>query len=197
MVHKIIAIDLDDTLSATTKGVVAYASKVLGVPMQLGDITSSAYWGSYGVDDSRAIEIVHGYNLEGFPGLEPIGGAIDAIRRLAPAYELHVITSRDVVSRQPTIRWIEKHFPKAFREIIFVGNKYVSESVRTKASLCLDLGADLLIDDSLYHLSECLHNGTATLLFGDYQWTPAKLPAGVIPVKTWQAVEAYLHVEGR
>ncbi len=192
MAHHIVAIDLDDTLSATTKGVVAYASKLLATPMKLGDITSSAYWQSYGVDDQRAIDIVHGYNLGGFPGLRPLVGAPAIVQQLAKKYELHVVTSRDPVSRDVTVRWLDQYFPGAFREVIFAGNQFVSTTVQTKANLCADLGADLLVDDSLPHLIGCLDQGMTAVLFGDYPWTPLETPSGIVRAKTWQSILEYL-----
>ena len=170
----------------------AYASNLLGRQLQPGDITSEAYWQQYGLNDKQAINLVHGYNLAGFPALLPLPGALQVLKHLKRHYELHVITSRDPVSKQYTETWIKQHFADTFTDIVLAGNTYVSKNPRTKAAMCIGIGADYIIDDSVRHLLDCAKQGTKALLFGHYGWHEhGDLPHGIIRVRDWQEVKEY------
>ena len=52
-------------------------------------------------------------------GIPPVPGALEALRRLREQHgcDLVVVTSRQFVIRQPTIEWVEQHFPAVFSEV--------------------------------------------------------------------------------
>lgn len=190
----VIAIDLDDTLASLTPAIVGYASKMLGRPMRIGNITDKDYWAQYGIDDHEAISIVHGYNLAGFPELQPVAGAFEAVRALAEQYELHVLTSRDPASASITDAWIAVHFPSLFSGVHCLGNQYVSTNARSKAEACRELGVQAIVDDSAAYLTDCIQNGGVPLavLFGNYPWNVGQELAGMQHAANWAEVRRLL-----
>jgi 5'(3')-deoxyribonucleotidase len=158
MKRRVIAVDLDDTLADTTTWVVKTASKDLGIDMEVGDITDSAYWAQYDIDNTRAIKLVEGYNLAGFPGLQPIPEAQKILQALSKEYELHVITSRTPASSETTFQWVEQFFPDIFAGVILAGNHYTSRNPHQKSTLCHRIGASLMIDDNMRYLLDCHEN---------------------------------------
>jgi hypothetical protein len=102
--------------------------------------------------------------------LDPIPHARDTLLRLKDKFDLHVVTSRQFAIQDATLEWIETHFPGVFSMIHF-GNHYSREGkVRSKAEICKDIGAVLLIDDSLQYAYQCHSSNIPVLLFGEYAW---------------------------
>lgn len=192
--RSIIAIDLDDTLASLTPAIVRYASKIIGRPMRLGNITDKDYWAQYGIDDREAIAIVHGYNLAGFPELQPIEGAFETVQALADRYELHVLTSRDPASAEITEAWVAVHFPSFFAGVHCLGNQYVSVNARSKSEACRELGVKAIVDDSAAYLKDCIQNGSVPLavLFGNYPWNAGHEFAGMQHAASWADVRRLL-----
>jgi 5'(3')-deoxyribonucleotidase len=192
MSKPVIAIDIDDVLAQTTVCLLADVSKLLGQEMRLGDITSTDYWLEYGIAEEEAIKLVHDYNLRGFPDLAPVEGGIAAIERLSASFNLVLITSRDARVKDSTQRWITMHYPDVFSDVVFVGNKFVSKTVASKADICKRLGAVAAIDDDLKYIAEYAQKGVRAILFGDYPWRDYDaLLAGAIRCKSWADVEAH------
>jgi uncharacterized HAD superfamily protein len=73
-----------------------------------------------------------------------------------------------------------------------MGNHYGTEGVkRSKPDMCKDIGAVLLIDDSLDYASQCAEAQLDAILFGDYAWNRSKqdLHENIVRVAHWLDVE--------
>src|SRR3546814_539521 len=69
-----------------------------------------------------------------------------------------------------TEHWIDKHFTGVFSQIHF-GNPYsTSGVVRSKAEICKDIGACMLVDDSVRYAQNCQQQDIPVILFGNYAW---------------------------
>lgn len=102
--------------------------------------------------------------------LHPIPHAFETLQRLKEDYDLHIVTSRQFAIQGLTLEWVEQHFPGIFTEVHF-GNHYSREGkVRSKPEICRDIGAVLLIDDSLQYAMHCYKADIPVLLFGEYAW---------------------------
>ena len=131
-------------------------------------------------------------------GIPPVPGAREALARLGADHELVVVTSRQFVIKEPTIAWVDQHFPGIFSELHF-GNHFALEGPsKPKSELCRELGAEVLIDDNPVYALECARAGIDVLLFDwalGYPWS--KTPDGpthprITRVEDWAAVEAAL-----
>eukprot|EP00600_Ochromonadales_sp_CCMP1393_P006042 CAMPEP_0174974902 /NCGR_PEP_ID=MMETSP0004_2-20121128/12127_1 /TAXON_ID=420556 /ORGANISM="Ochromonas sp., Strain CCMP1393" /LENGTH=256 /DNA_ID=CAMNT_0016225657 /DNA_START=3 /DNA_END=773 /DNA_ORIENTATION=- len=110
--------------------------------------------------------------------IEPIPYALEVLLELKEVYDLHVVTSRQHKIEALTLQWIDRHFPGVFTSIHF-GNHYSREGKsRSKPDMCREIGAVLLIDDSLVYATQCHRVGIPVVLFGQYAWNQlAAIPA--------------------
>lgn len=135
-------------------------------------------------------------------GIEVIPGSLESLVRLRDDCSLVVVTSRQHVIREPTLDWIEAHFPNVFDDVYF-GNHFALEgSSRKKSEICKAVGANVLIDDNPNYALECAAAGIRVLLYDwnhGYPWS--KTPDGplhdrITRVRDWNEVEQALSILG-
>lgn len=193
-----VAIDLDDTLAATIEGTLAFVSRRLGKEFEKGDITAIEYWAAYGISDSEAIAQVQAYNLEGFPGLQPLEGAYDTLVSLRNRYSFYIVTAREKSTAQVTSDWVDRHFTGLFEDVIFAGNPFINKEAQPKEVICRELKASLLIDDSVAHVNACAGIGITSILFGGHAWHPRDEDVGrhITKIADWKGVKEYFDAKG-
>jgi len=128
-------------------------------------------------------------------GIEVIPGSFDSLRRLKQQHEIMVVTSRQHVIEQPTIEWLDRHFPDIFDAVHF-GNHFALEgSSRKKSEICKEIGAHVLIDDNPWYALECAAAGIHVLLYdwkNGYPWSKTEdgpQHANITRVRDWEEVE--------
>lgn len=133
-------------------------------------------------------------------GIEVIPGAFEALFRLRSDCELVVVTSRQHVIQEPTINWLNCHFPDVFDAVHF-GNHFALEGTsRKKSEICHAIGAQVLIDDNPSYAMECAAAGIHVLLYDwEHQYPWSKTPDGpqherITRVRDWAEVEQILSV---
>lgn len=110
------------------------------------------------------------YASDHFTDIQPIPHAFETLQKLKIEFDLHIVTSRQFAIQDLTLKWVDQHFPGIFSEVHF-GNHYSREGkVRSKPEICRDIGAVLLIDDSLQYAMHCYKADIPVLLFGEYAW---------------------------
>ena len=192
MKHRI-AIDLDDVLAPTGQALVDHYGARSGKQLPYGDITTYEYWQQFGVSDADAIDIVHGYELAGYPGLEPFPAASGDLQGIkASGFDLVIVTARPEKLRQTTEEWIEKYFTGVFSEIVMTGNKYTSTHYMPKHVACVAMGALALVDDQPKHITGVVNAGLMGILFGEYPWQPNDPPQGAYRARDWADVSNHL-----
>lgn len=188
MQPKIIAIDCDDVLVPTAPAILAYCNKTYGTHITLEQLYSkdSAVWGVQNYDD--AVKRVQAYlDTSEYQNLPPFEEAIEVLKKLGERYELHIVTARHDQLAEATKRMLAAHFPGLFKSIQFTN--HFGATARTKAQVCQDIGADLLIDDHLNHAELAAQCGIDVLLFGDYPWNKTdSLSSSISRVSDWNDV---------
>lgn len=201
MKKPVIAVDLDDVLSAGAQGFVDFSNKRWGTNLSVDDFTER--WAEiWGVDleeeKRRANDIYESRIIKEYLRLDKSKAVLD---KLSKDYKLVVLTSRVKRMEKDTLDWLDKHFGKTFEEVHFSGfydNLTSKSHLYTKAEISREIGADYLIDDQLKHCFAAAEAGLQALLFGDYNWNQAnKLPPGVTRAKDWQEVGDYFTRNGR
>jgi len=184
-----IAIDLDDTLVPTVE---------LLIKEMLKDKSFAAFRGYHSIKDFTYEEEVALYqyirttlNKQDIIKFKSISGSVSAIKKLSKDFELYILTARNTDIRNHTQNWIEHHFPKIFKEIIF--SKYLVEGtfVKTKGEICKERGISLIVDDNLEYIIDCDKHGIKTILFdyrGNYAWAKGDIPKKTNVAKTWKEV---------
>lgn len=101
-------------------------------------------------------------------GIYPIPGAQKALHKLSRLCKLSVVTSRQNVIKDHTVKWLEKYYPGVFHEIHFGNHFALDGESKSKSEICRSLGAKVLIDDNPRYAIECAEVGIKVLLF-DYE----------------------------
>jgi uncharacterized HAD superfamily protein len=202
--RKTIAIDIDDVLSRSAEGFIAFTNKQWGHSLTPDDYQEE--WALvWGVELEEAIRRSIVYHASGVVGdYLPHEAAMPVLKRLAKHYDLVVVTSRRQVLRPETDAWIERHFPGIFKELHYAGiwddysdkQRLTAAIKQTKAEVCRELGADYLIDDQIKHCIGAAEAGIPAILFGNYKWNrePKVLPKQVVRAHHWDEVAEYFHV---
>lgn len=92
-----------------------------------------------------------------------VDGAFEVLSKLKKqGKDLHVVTARPRLVADYTRRYIQKHFPDIFTDIHFA--EHLTEYHRDKSEVCKEIGATLLVDDSMDYVLDCAQNGIETIL---------------------------------
>lgn len=199
MSKPIIAVDMDDVLSASTEGVRLFINHHYGTNHTSEDYAVPGeyhnYWGKvWGGDEAQNREWYEHYLSSGLQlRLKPVSGAVSAIAELQHRYELVIITAREVQQLAQTEAWLHEHFPRVFRQVEFL-NAHPKGKEATKAIILQEVGAGYFIDDKVENCLEAHESGVSSILFGDYGWhKPYELPEGITRCKDWAAVLEYFN----
>ncbi|ORZ06256.1 hypothetical protein BCR42DRAFT_361216 [Absidia repens] len=202
--RKTIAVNLDDTLSHTLEALLDWHNLCYGTNNTMTDLNSlhlHDIWG--GTPEDTCDKIRQFYQSEHFVTIEPIMDfALEALKMLKKRrFHLVIITSRQQFIAEETKRFVDKHYPGIFESIYFCNLglsdeeqlEYIS---KRKATICHEIGVDVLIDHQLEHCFECAEAGVDVLLYdrkGQYKWNHQPLPIttnhpNIHRVTTWRDI---------
>lgn len=191
----VLAVDVDDVLYPLVPLYAKYHNEHHGTSLTPADFNEYIFENVTKVSpEEYAKRFRHFGSLGGFEEQRFVESSQAAVEQLSGQYQLVVITSRWPDWEQETIGWLKRYFPETFRKVHFANSYTQRDRNVTKADICQDIGAQILIDDSLSTLTDCASKGIRGLLFGDYAWNKAsQLPSGVQRVQNWnEVVEALL-----
>jgi len=121
-VQKVIAVDMDDTLSYTNITICKWHNETYGTNLTIDDFHSYYYWKNPGWGNrDEAMQKVNKFLLSpAVKTIPPIEGAKRATKRLKEVgFKLVVITARMHDIADESVEWLEEHFPGIFDTIYF------------------------------------------------------------------------------
>lgn len=196
MTHRLtIAVDVDEVLSASAEGFIAYSNDRWGTKLTLDDYTE--HWAKmWQVTEQESEERLAVYNKDQvLRSYKPFAQAKDVLQELATTYRLLVATSRSMILSEDTLLWINEHFEGIFANVHHSGiydTLAEDRHIATKAPLLKEINAHFLIDDQPKHCIGALEIGVSPLLFGDYSWNRNHdLPDGIVRCRDWAAVREF------
>jgi len=128
--------------------------------------------------------------------IQPLEESRSAVQKMTNKYELDIITSRHSQFEVITVDWLEENYPSYFKDVFMIGYAPIMEKPRTKAEICLEIGAKALIDDSLPNSVDVARVGLDGVLFGSYPWNQAlELPKGVTRCLNWSMVLEHFEID--
>lgn len=196
MTKELIAVDIDDVLTFSAEGLVAYGNERFGLEQTVDDFNEhvTEMWGLSHEDAETAIT---DYLQSGrLATLRPIPAARPVLADLKELYRLVALTSRRDITKEVTKQYLD-HFYTGIFDTVYHSGIYGSGSrtahTVTKAEMLQELGARYLIDDQLKHCLGAVSVGAVAILHGDYAWnqTQDPLPEGVVRCSTWADIKAY------
>lgn len=200
MSKQTIAVDIDDTLSASAEAFADFSNKQWGMKLTTEHVTED-FAKTWGVTREEAVPMIEEFFTSDIHhNYRSFQEALTVLRALKPRFRLIVVTSRRRRLKPVTDAWIERHFPNIFEEIVYAGifddsnpDNAHHRLKQTKAELCRELKADYLIDDQPKHCIATAELGIHALLFGDYAWN-RDLKAEhdkLTVVRSWQEIEEF------
>ncbi|KAK3239658.1 hypothetical protein CYMTET_50428 [Cymbomonas tetramitiformis] len=196
-----VAVDVDEVLGRFVYALNNYIEEEHKMIHDVSDYSVYDFKTIWNCSQQESNELVHSFfeSPHFFEGIPPIPGAAEALKRLTTYCDLVVVTSRQHVIQEPTLQWLDQHFPETFAEVCF-GNHFALEGTsRTKSEICKELGAEVLVDDNPGYAMECAEGGIKVLLFDwklQYPWSKTEgggpLHENITRVSDWAAVEAVL-----
>ncbi|KAF8649756.1 hypothetical protein AX16_005523 [Volvariella volvacea WC 439] len=178
----VIAIDLDDVLSQTNHKVAEWHNQKYGTNMDISHFYYYYYWKNpfWGTPNETFTKVQDFYAEDHIFQADPVVGAREGVQTLRNmGFKLIIVTARGENVQERSWKWVNDHFPGIFDSVICTGqfkdaHKRGHEVVTrlSKAQVCNDLGAQLLIDDSAENSIQCATADppVKVLLFGDYEW---------------------------
>ncbi|KAJ3020487.1 UNVERIFIED_CONTAM: hypothetical protein HDU68_010158 [Siphonaria sp. JEL0065] len=219
----VMAVDMDEVLCGTAQALVDFHNANYSTKLTVKDFVSYNYEEVWGGTKQEAVEkvlVFFSFSSLMFDMLKlfytkvrlfyesdhfsermaVVPGAFEALSVLKEYYDLVIITSRQEFVQKETHDFINLNYPGIFKEVHFANHHLTPEEAarmvsKTKGELCREVGATILIDDSLHHVFECAEKGIKVFLFdheGAYQWNKlsedAKLPVNATRVHEWAEV---------
>lgn len=191
----IIAVDIDDVLSLTTKYILAYANERWGHANTIEEFSEdlAEMWQ---IDEEEAERRWIEYLDSGIMGTyDVIPEAKSVLQSLKSRYSLIAVTSRRATVLDLTNEWINTNYPDIFEAVHsarIYGEGNANALTLTKGTVLRELGVSYHIDDQPKHCIGAHTAGIIAILFGDYPWVKrAVVPKGVVRCKDWAAVLEY------
>ncbi|MCX6748278.1 MAG: HAD hydrolase-like protein [Candidatus Pacearchaeota archaeon] len=183
-----IAVDLDDTLADSVTSFIDFYNQKYKPTLKYEDFTAYTLNEINGMPKEEENKILEEFdNSEYYDKIKPLKEAIEAIKELSKKHEIIVVTSRPEKFEKRTRIWINKYLPE-IKNILFVRKVY-HEIPKTKAEVCREINAEVLIDDNLTHAHDCEKEGIRSILI-DYPWNRDNMPNSKLihRVKSWAEI---------
>lgn len=193
MPSKIIGIDLDETIVQTVLPSLELFKQRYSCDLTYDRITAHDWYAIDGVEISRDIALAH---WEYFftrhdinAALLPVPDAITSVQSLIEAgHQIYIITARQRHrSQADTHAWLHRYLPALSDRVIFCS---VDDfTTRSKHEVCMEIGAELFIDDNIDYALPVAHSGVTTLLL-EKPWNRQRTEAhpSLIRVKDWSEI---------
>lgn len=188
---EVIAVDADEILAAFLEHFLIYHNLKYKTSLKKEDVLSFKLEELFNIEEADVLIRMNEYYESGeVLRIGVVEGAAEGVENLLrKGYELQIITARPPFYREATVEWVGKHFPDKFKQIHFAFNPFNKNSEKlTKAEICHQIGAKVLIDDNLINALDCAENGITVYLM-DATWNQTEdLPENVIRVKSWKEI---------
>ncbi|MBS9784399.1 hypothetical protein KGV55_03540 [Candidatus Gracilibacteria bacterium] len=188
--HQIIAVDCDEVLSETIAfGLKNASGKVPKLFSSIQEISDFYFVNmSDEIERSDVVEFFFSTFEKDRENLDMprVDGALEILKILKKAgKELYIITARHSSLKEYTQKYIQKHFPNIFTEIYFAD--HFTENHRKKSEICKEIGATLLIDDSIENALDCAENDIqAILLKKPWNKNHSETHKNILKIDNWK-----------
>jgi 5'(3')-deoxyribonucleotidase len=197
MGKEVLALDIDEVIFPFVREFIPWHDQEFGTDLRFEDFHNYDFDSVLSISVPEVVDRVHAFlgQEHGHKDVTPIDEAVNAVRRLHRKYDIHALTARHPSFRRTTEEYLGEYFSYTISDLTLVGHVANMDVVRSKAEVCVELGAVALIDDSVGHVSGCTEQGIIGVLFGDYPWnSTVDIPKEVIRCKNWSEVLNYFGV---
>ncbi|PID34997.1 MAG: hypothetical protein CR971_00325 [candidate division SR1 bacterium] len=193
MKNKLIAVDMDEVLLETAKGLLNFYNYTFAEkPIQYNDIIR------YNFETIPGYETTVEYAVEYFmnflesseaKNILPVQWAKDKLNYLKSlGYKFVIITGRAEKLEHISREYIKKHYPNIFEEMYFCG--YYTENQKDKYTVCQELGITTIIEDHLENSIKYAQQGIEVILLDkprNQDYNP-QIHKHITKVKSWDEI---------
>lgn len=164
-----IAIDVDDVLAASLIDFIEFYNRKYGDDLSFDNLQGFTLHESIGIDREEEEMIMREHAKERpAESLPPLEGAAYAIERIRSKHDIMIVTSRARDMEQETKEWLRRHFGE-IRDVFFTRESLAGPEHTTKADICIEKGAEMMIEDHPVFAQDCAAADIKVLLF-DYPY---------------------------
>ena len=192
MKKKFIALDIDDVLIDFNNHLMHFQNKRYATEYARVDIVSFALHELWGCSREEGIRrIFEFYDSEEHAQIVAIEGVEAVLTRHKKKFTYVCITARPESVRVHTLPILECYFPKLIKSAYFLGHIGLdSANCKSKAEVCNEIGAILLVEDSLHNAEVAATAGIQVLLI-DTPWNQKPVLHPLIKrVFDWNEIDA-------
>ena len=181
---KKIGIDIDEVLSETVAGFLAFYNEKHGTQFYFDQIVEYSFSKIFGITpEIEKSELMAFFASTSFAELATVNGSNEAIKELSKNYELYAVSSRPPQLMKLTSVWLNKHFQGCFKEVILIDSHF--DSSKNKSQICLQKHLDYFVEDVLSYAEDCAGSGVEVFLL-DKPWNQGTINSkNIIRVKNW------------
>lgn len=152
-------VDLDEVLAEFVEWFLGYHNHKYATNYTKEWVCSYDFSETFGWSKEETLSKVLDYELsDEFQNIQPVVWAKEVLEKLIERHNLYVITSRQDVIQEETLRWIDEHYPNIFEAIYFTNDNSISGTKKHKWDVCDELEVELMIDDYLPYAEDCARN---------------------------------------
>lgn len=153
--NRIIAVDIDEVLVPFLPALKRFYTRETFINVKFPRKYPYHYAPLFNITEDESSELVKKFYTSSFhANLRSIPGAKEMVSKLSENNTLIAVTGRQIYARDPTEKLIKNHFRDSFKDIIYCD--HFTPNARSKAQICKEISADLLIDDNYQSCKECL-----------------------------------------
>jgi uncharacterized HAD superfamily protein len=167
----IIGLDIDEVLGEFLETFCMYHNREYETSLEKKDFFSYLLESVMDISSQEASSKINEfYDTPEFRNLPLVTGALEGVQSLKrQGHYLVGVTSRPDHMAGLTRSWIETNFPSLFGGIYHTDHHSENGGDRTKATVCLDLKVDIMIEDVPEYCTECVEASIEVILL-DKPW---------------------------
>lgn len=181
----ILATDIDQVLAQFLEPYLAFLNRYYGKNIPIDGLSQFELGPLFGItlgeSRQRIYEFSQGSRLL---TLKTIPGAKKGMRRLKDEFTNYAVTARPDYDEPDTKAFLRSEFPCCIAGVLFSSDYHPNSPRKTKAELCRDLNARLLLEDSRKIANDFAEIGGRSILL-DYPWNQGTLHERVTRVYSW------------
>jgi len=185
-----IAIDIDEVLAELMPTFLEYYNKAYNTSFTNDHFYTYDWSKVLGITEEKKCKAHDDFiKLGGYKKLNVIDGSKAVIKKIKRKHKLVVITGRGMTLKGDTDYWLKRHFPHTFKDIFYIRKNPSSPALRSKAEICKQIKADVMIEDDMTYANSFLEQGTKLLLF-NHPWNKeARENDNLVRVHSWERVQ--------
>lgn len=161
-----IAVDIDNTLCETYKGFVDFYPEL---KIDFQKISKEYFWDLFGISEMNFFDLFHSYfEKKEFDNIALVQNSFESLNELKSSFDVVFITARPRKRlEEKTKIFLEERMEIKNPQVYYAG--FYKDGLKTKKEYCVELGINILIEDSGETSLECARAGIKVFLL-DKPW---------------------------